>query len=134
MRALLIFALAAAFAAPVPAQEQASPQPWRIFFDWNKPEIRGDYDAALATAAERFKATPGSVLRLSGHSDRSGPAGANRAASRRRAEAVRARLVALGVPANSIRMIVLGEQQPLVPTEDGVREVQNRRVEISIKE
>ena len=27
-----------------------------------------------------------------------------------------------------------GEEQPLVPTEDGVREVQNRRVEVSFEE
>ena len=102
MRALLIIALAAGIAAPVPApaQEPASPSgPWRIFFDWSKPEIRGDYDATLVAAAEQFKAAPGSVLGLAGHSDRSGPAGVNRTASRRRAEAVRARLVALGVPA-----------------------------------
>lgn len=122
---------ATAGAAQAQEPEPAPPgQPWRIFFDWSKPEIRGDYDAALAAAAAQMAAAPGAALRLDGHSDRSGPAGVNFAASRRRAEAVRAKLEALGVPAGSIRIVAFGEASPLIPTEDGVREVQNRRVDI----
>ena len=39
-------------------------------------------------------------------------------------------LVQLGVPANQIAVLGKGEASPLVPTADGVREPQNRRVEI----
>jgi OOP family OmpA-OmpF porin len=39
-------------------------------------------------------------------------------------------LVRNGVPAASIAVVGRGESQPLVPTADGVREAQNRRVEI----
>ncbi len=128
---LTLMALLAGAGGPVVAQERGSPgEPWRIFFDWSEPEVRGDYDAALAAAAAQVKATPGAELRLDGHSDRSGPAGANMVASLRRADAVRGRLVALGVPAAAIRIVPYGEQRPLVATEDGVREVQNRRVDI----
>ena len=35
-----------------------------------------------------------------------------------------------GVPAASIVVVGRGESQPLVPTADGVKEPQNRRVEI----
>jgi len=38
-----------------------------------------------------------------------------------------------GVPANAIVIIGKGESQPLVPTADGVREPQNRRVEIVLQ-
>lgn len=121
----------AAIAGAAQAQgPTASTQPVRIFFDWSKPEVRGDYDSALSTAAELAKTTPGATVRLDGHSDRSGPASTNVAASRRRAETVRSRLIALGVPASTIRIVAFGESRPLVPTEDGVREVQNRRVDI----
>jgi hypothetical protein len=48
----------------------------------------------------------------------------------RRAEAVKAEMVRLGVPAGVITTIGRGEEDPLVPTKDGVREPQNRRVSI----
>ena len=38
-----------------------------------------------------------------------------------------------GVPATAISVVGKGESQPLVPTADGVREPQNRRVEIVIQ-
>jgi outer membrane protein OmpA-like peptidoglycan-associated protein len=38
-----------------------------------------------------------------------------------------------GVPATAITVIGKGETQPLVPTADGVREPQNRRVEIVLQ-
>ena len=54
------------------------------------------------------------------------------ALSLRRANAVKDALVREGVPATGIAVIGRGESQPLVQTADGVREPQNRRVEIVI--
>ena len=45
--------------------------------------------------------------------------------------AVRGYLAAHGVPASAMILQAFGEQQPVVDTEDGVREIQNRRVEIA---
>ena len=42
-------------------------------------------------------------------------------------------LIANGVPADIIVIRGAGESEPLVPTADGVREPQNRRVEIVIQ-
>jgi len=75
--------------------------------------------AVLAT----YRAHPGAQLQLSGNTDRSGSVIINREAGLRRAETVRAQMIS--VTSN-------GEERPLVPTEDGVREVQNRRVEIAV--
>ena len=47
--------------------------------------------------------------------------------------AVKDALVREGVPAQAITVIGRGESQLLVPTADGVREPQNRRVEIVIQ-
>ena len=44
--------------------------------------------------------------------------------------AARDYLVAHGVPASAMVLEAYGEQRPIVGTDDGVREVQNRRVEI----
>jgi outer membrane protein OmpA-like peptidoglycan-associated protein len=55
------------------------------------------------------------------------------ALSLRRANAVKNALVREGVPAAAITVIGRGEQGLLVPTADGVREPQNRRVEIVVE-
>jgi len=51
----------------------------------------------------------------------------------RRARAVGAELVKDGVPQNIIMIQAFGDTRPLVPTARGVREPQNRRVEIILK-
>ena len=133
--AIGIWALLAGSAAAAqdrPAGPESSP--WIVFFDWGKPELRSDDGATLDKAAEVYRASPGTRFQLEGHTDRSGSASVNRAAGLERAKAIRAELVRRGVSRNAISVASLGEQQPLVPTEDGVREVQNRRVVISVAE
>ena len=116
--------------APAQAPTANAPGNFIVFFDWAKPDINRDAAEILGKVATEFADQPGARLVLAGHSDRSGPAGANLRSSRKRAEAVRDYLAAHGVPANAISVEAFGEERPIVPTEDGVREVQNRRVEI----
>ena len=68
-----------------------------------------------------------------GHADRSGSDAYNVELSRRRAEAVASLLASAGIPRASITTDARGEEQPRVPTADGVREPQNRRVEITVR-
>ena len=121
-----------ASAAPVRAQEPvaAANQPAMIFFGWGGPEIDRDAAATLDEIATNFAKEPGATLHIDGHSDRSGPAGVNRRTSRQRAEAVRSYLAARGVPVSAMTTAGHGEEQPIIATADGVREPQNRRVEI----
>lgn len=122
-----------AFLAAAPAIAQpANGEPFRVFFDWGKPDLSRDAQAILGEAVAAWQQSPGSRVEISGHADRSGPAGHNIGASRRRAEAVRAWLAERGVPARAMNVVAFGESRPIVPTEDGVREAQNRRVEIRI--
>ena len=100
-----------------------------VFFDWGKGELSTDATATLDGVAAHYLAAPGPIL-LDGHSDRSGPAGLNLISSRKRAEIARDYLVAHGIPASAMRVRAYGEAAPIIATEDGVREVQNRRVEI----
>jgi OmpA-OmpF porin, OOP family len=135
MRVWAVAVLLGVMAGGSTAQEAPGQSgPFRVFFDWSKPDIRSDDAATLDKVAEAYRARPSIQLQLIGHTDRSGSAWANRAAGLRRAQAVRAELEKRGVPRNAIGVTSFGEDRPLVPTEDGVREVQNRRVEISIEE
>jgi hypothetical protein len=72
-------------------------------------------------------------ITATGHTDTSGPEAYNMALSLRRANAVKDALVREGVPAQAISVIGRGEQGLLVQTGDGVREPQNRRVEIVVQ-
>ena len=101
-----------------------------VFFDSGKTEIRRDWNGELDALAARLQALPGSRVLLIGRSDASGPASANLRVSRQRALLVRDALVARGIPLNRIDIEATGEAELLVPTPDGVREAQNRRVDM----
>jgi len=133
-RAIAGSLLIAASRAVAAQQADAPTSPFLVFFDWSKPEMRGDDAATLDQVAAAYRAHPGARLQLTGNTDRSGSVAINRAAGLRRAEAVRAELEKRGIPRNAISVASFGEERPLVPTEDGVREVQNRRVEILLEE
>lgn len=131
---LICGVLAIAACGVAAAQQQPTGQPLVVFFDWAKPDVRSDDQLVLDQAADAWRFHPGALLHLSGHTDRSGSAAFNLRASRNRAAMVRDELVKRGVPASAIAVEAFGEARPLVPTEDGVREVQNRRVEILVLE
>ena len=101
-----------------------------VFFDWGKPELGGDTKATLDKVIAAYRQEPDVHVRLEGHTDRSGSAAVNLRSARRRAAEVRSYLIANGIPATNVTIVSHGESQPLIATEDGVREVQNRRVEI----
>lgn len=121
-----------AAAAGAPAQ-WGDAGPALVFFDWGKSELGGDAKAGLDKIVERYRQAP-RPLTVDGHSDRSGMSGPNLLSSRRRAETVRDYLLRAGVPATEITVRAYGEGWPIIATADGVREVQNRRVEIRFGE
>ena len=116
-----------AAAAPV-----AAARTYLVFFDWNKADLT---DRARQIIGEAASARGAGVTRIevNGYTDRSGSDQYNQGLSTRRANAVAAELVRRGVPRNEIATRGFGEANPLVPTADGVREPQNRRVEIILK-
>lgn len=122
--------IALLLAAPLAAQQV--PAPHFVFFDWGKNELSGDARAELDKVAGKYAAKGGGKVVLAAYTDRSGDARANRAVSRRRGELVKAYLAGKGVPADAIRVQAYGEDHPFIATDDGVREVQNRRVDLWI--
>jgi OmpA-OmpF porin, OOP family len=104
-----------------------------VFFDWDRSTLSHQAQLTIQQLADQFRKEGTARVTAVGHTDRSGPESYNLALSLRRANAVKEALVRDGVPAAAIMVIGKGETQPLVPTADGVREPQNRRVEIVLQ-
>ena len=116
--------------APAAAPAPAPTRNFLVFFDFDRSALTPQALAIRADAARTARQLGAVRIDATGHADRSGSDAYNLALSRRRADAVRAELVRLGIPANQIAVVAKGEAEPLVPTADGVREPQNRRVQI----
>jgi outer membrane protein OmpA-like peptidoglycan-associated protein/outer membrane protein W len=114
-----------------PAPEPAPiPRQFMIFFDWDVDALSPEAKAIVADAANYALSGGIAQIVVTGHTDTSGSASYNVGLSKRRADNTAAELVANGVDAGMIGVAWEGETNPLVPTGDGVREPQNRRVEI----
>jgi hypothetical protein len=114
--------------------QQTEPGRYWVFFDFNRSVLRPDAREVVAEAAESFKRTGATHISLVGNADRTGSPAYNERLSRRRADAVRTELERLGVPASVITVSAEGENAPIVPTPQGVREARNRYVAIDFPE
>ena len=120
-------------AAPPPPPPQPQAPTFMVFFDWDRSNLSAQALNTIKQAANAFKAKGQARITATGHADKSGPDQYNMALSLRRANAVKDALVREGVPATAIAVVGRGESMPLVQTADGVREPQNRRVEIVVQ-
>jgi len=102
-----------------------------VFFDWDKSDITAEAAAILDNAAAAYAQTGSASIVLAGHTDKSGSDQYNQGLSQRRADAVKGYMAGKGVPDSAMTTEAFGESKPLVDTADGVREPQNRRVEIT---
>jgi hypothetical protein len=103
-----------------------------VFFDWDSAKLSDTALNVLSQAVTTFRNSGNARVTATGHTDTSGSPEYNMALSLRRANAVKNELVRQGVPATAIAVVGKGETSLLVQTGDGVREPQNRRVEIVI--
>ena len=121
---------AAAVTQTPPPPPPPAARNYLVFFDFNKSDLTADARAIVKTAAGESAREHTTKLTVTGHTDTVGSDAYNMRLSRRRAEAVQAELVRDGVPENEIAIFAKGKRDLLVPTADGVREPQNRRVQI----
>ncbi len=118
---------------PEPQPEPAAPESVTFYFGFDAADVREAGAQKVNTIAQAIEANPDLTVSVTGHADRAGPADYNRELSLKRAQNVRDALTAQGVPADAISVAARGESEPAVATEDGVREQDNRRVEVVLQ-
>jgi len=120
-------------AVPAPAAGTTADLPARtylVFFDWDSASLTPRAREIIAEAVRNSVHVPHTRIEVTGHADRSGTAHGNQILSLRRAKVVASELEHWGVPEASIEIHAAGDTRPLVPTSAGVRQSENRRVEI----
>jgi OOP family OmpA-OmpF porin len=127
-------------APPPPAAPVAAPAPptivdglYLVFFDFDDDRPNTESGAVILKILDDYNIDNPARVNLTGHTDRAGSDAYNMGLSQRRADSIRALLIEAGVPADRIVVNFVGESQPLRPTDDGVREARNRRVEVEFE-
>jgi peptidoglycan-associated lipoprotein len=128
-------------APPGPVTEQALPgseQDFvinvgdRVYFDFDKYDIRTDAQPILAAQAAWLKKYPAVAVRIEGNCDERGTREYNLALGARRANAVREFLVSNGVPGGRITTISYGKEKPIDPGNGEEADQHNRNSHTAI--
>jgi OOP family OmpA-OmpF porin len=119
--------------APMAAPAPAPARSYLVFFDWDRADLTDRAKSIVKEAADNSTRVQVTRIEVNGYTDTSGSAAYNQGLSVRRAKAVAGELVRDGVPQNAIGIQGFGDTHLLVSTGPGVREPQNRRVEIIIR-
>jgi iron complex outermembrane receptor protein len=115
---------------PVVAPAPSVPHSYLVFFDFNKSDLTAQAVSIVNQAAANAAPAHVTQLTVTGHTDTVGSDAYNMRLSRRRAESVAAQLEKDGIASSEIEIVAKGKRDLLVPTADGVKEPQNRRVQI----
>ncbi len=115
---------------PPPPMVECQAGPYIVFFDFDKSDVTPEASSILESAVANYANCGNAAIQVAGHADKSGSDKYNQALSERRAGEVRGYLVSHGVADGVVATQGFGETMPLVDTADGVKEPQNRRVEI----
>ncbi len=113
-----------------PAPTPSVARSYMVFFDFNKSDLTPQATQVVDQAARNAAPAKVTEITVTGHTDTVGSDAYNMRLSRRRAESVAAELEKQGIPSGEIEIVAKGKHDLLVPTGDGVREPQNRRVQI----
>jgi iron complex outermembrane receptor protein len=115
---------------PAVAPAPSVPNSYLVFFDFNKSDLTSQAVTIVDQAAKNVGPAKVTQLTVTGHTDTVGSDAYNMRLSRRRAESVAAQLEKDGIASSEIAIVAKGKRDLLIPTADGVKEPQNRRVQI----
>jgi peptidoglycan-associated lipoprotein len=104
----------------------------RVFFDFDKSDIKPEGRQTLQRQADWLKKYPNVTVTIAGNCDDRGTREYNLALGERRASAAKKALVALGVPANRISTISYGKERPSVVGDNEAAWAQNRNAITSV--
>ena len=86
--------------------------------------------SSLEEVVDLLQTEPDKKIRVEGHTDSRGDAEENLQLSEQRAQAVREALISLGVSADRVTALGMGEDFPIASNEDEAGRAQNRRVDV----
>ena len=115
---------------PLEPQQHVMEEVFEIRFDFDKATIKPEYEDIIRQLVGVTQANKNVKISVVGHTDTSGSKAYNYALGGRRAEAVQKMLINYGIPASQIVAVSAGEEDLKVPTPDGVRNAENRRVRV----
>jgi outer membrane protein OmpA-like peptidoglycan-associated protein len=134
LRSLLLsaaIALGAASCFQQTALAETAPHTYLVFFNFNSADLTAEATKVVDQAAADAAIGKPTQISVTGYTDTVGSDAYNMRLSKRRAEAVEEELVKRAIPASEIAIYAKGKHDLLVPTADGVKEPQNRRVQIA---
>jgi len=99
----------------------------RVFFDYDRYDVRADGRATLEKQAAWLKKFPQKTITVEGHADERGTREYNLALGERRANAVKDYLVSLGIPASRVKTVSYGKERPVALGSNEAAWAQNRR-------
>jgi outer membrane protein OmpA-like peptidoglycan-associated protein len=101
-----------------------------VLFESGQTELAADARSNLDDVVELLQTEPDKRIRIEGHTDSTGPASVNLRISQQRADAVRNELIAMGISADRIQAIGMGEDFPITSNETADGRSRNRRVDV----
>jgi len=118
---------------PAPPPVEATPPPAAtfapetVYFAFDDYTLNAEAQGKLGGLADHLKASQGTVVQVEGHCDERGTAEYNLGLGERRASAVKAYLVELGVPADRVVIVSKGKETPFCTEGNEACWQQNRR-------
>lgn len=104
-----------------------------IYFEFDKSDIRGQFNDQVRDAAERLNAGEDGRIHVEGHTDSIGTDEYNQGLSERRAQSVKDELIKhYQVQDNKVTTKGYGESKPVAPNDTAEGRAKNRRAEIIV--
>lgn len=110
-----------------------NPKTFYMYFQFGTDKLTLESQEQFPRIFQELKRYPAAELSIVGHTDRAGAAALNAALSLKRAQTTLRLLMEAGLEHSRTEVESHGENNPLIPTADGVAEPRNRRVEVTIR-
>jgi peptidoglycan-associated lipoprotein len=101
-----------------------------IYFDFDKSDIKPEYNGIITANAQNLVAHPNLKLKLEGNTDDRGTREYNIGLGERRAQAVKRAMLLQGVSESQLTTVSFGAERPAVQGDDEAAWAKNRRVEL----
>ena len=112
------------------AQAVEQPLQHSVYFDYDKSEIKGEYDPVVLANAAYLKSHPNGTTEIEGNCDERGSREYNLALGARRAEALKRALELAGADGKKLKTVSFGSEKPIALGKDEESYSKNRRADI----